>query len=70
MPVLDIKKSTMELIRQLDPQFSDLADDKLAFLYSSWSEMRCSASWLTPSKESVKAFITWATSSPLELISK
>jgi len=63
-PLQDYQIETLEMIRLIDPTL-EIEDQQLAELYHQWSELQF-ASWLTPYRVNITAFVKWANTTPLE----
>jgi len=64
----DYQQKTILRIRQLGPQYDDLTDEQLCELYSYWSDVHYSASWLDASIKQLIIFNKWATTTPIERV--
>ena len=62
----DYQVTTIAMIREAGSRLNLKRDESIAHLYQQWSELTASAGWLSPSKASVAAFVTWATTCPCD----
>lgn len=65
-PYEDYELETIRAIRKLDARLNQLTQDRLWELYREWSGETAAAGWLTPTEQSLKCFLEWATTAPCD----
>lgn len=64
--IKDYRKETIDLIKSESPILASKSDMAIMEMYSRWSQINYSASWLIHSNRGIAAFIKWATTSPCD----
>ena len=62
----EYRKETIDLIKSASPILASKSDMAITEMYSYWSQINYSASWLMHNNRGIAAFIKWATTSPCD----